>query len=246
MNQHLETTSEEILLDRLVDGELSEAEYRRLLQALDQRPDGWRDCALAFLESQALRCDLRELRQDGETIGLTTGRGQRRWLWTWGGMMTLASAASFLLTFLLTSYSYRNSDQFIAQPANPAGTANGVQFDQFVSAESGPEGIRAQSGRGSIDPLDGRWGNYQLVVNDEDGQPQKIEMPIFASDDPRAQWMLNDQATMPVELMRALRGRGFQVDRQRQWMPVGRTGDAPVLVPMEELRITPVSSRSYQ
>jgi hypothetical protein len=41
------------LLDRLVDGELGEADRRALLVALDRELDGWKRCALAFLEAQA-------------------------------------------------------------------------------------------------------------------------------------------------------------------------------------------------
>ncbi len=41
------------LLDRLVDGELSEFQRRQLLASMDQRPEGWRRCALAFLEAQS-------------------------------------------------------------------------------------------------------------------------------------------------------------------------------------------------
>jgi hypothetical protein len=42
-------------LDRLVDGELDEAARADLLQALDRHADGWKLCALAFLEAQAWR-----------------------------------------------------------------------------------------------------------------------------------------------------------------------------------------------
>src|SRR3990172_4689745 len=45
--------NDDILFDRLVDGELSPGERRELLASLDGRPDGWRRCALAFLEAQA-------------------------------------------------------------------------------------------------------------------------------------------------------------------------------------------------
>jgi hypothetical protein len=38
--------------DRLVDGELSEADRRTLLLQLEHEPEGWRRCALAFLEAQ--------------------------------------------------------------------------------------------------------------------------------------------------------------------------------------------------
>ncbi len=43
----------ERLIDRLVDNELPQALRRPLLLELDKRPQGWRRCALAFLEAQA-------------------------------------------------------------------------------------------------------------------------------------------------------------------------------------------------
>jgi hypothetical protein len=46
---------EDRLLDRLVDGELRDEERRPLLQRLEVEPDGWRRCALLFLEAQAWR-----------------------------------------------------------------------------------------------------------------------------------------------------------------------------------------------
>jgi hypothetical protein len=43
------------LIDRLVDGELPEIERRDVLRRLDMDPNGWRRCALAFLEGQSWR-----------------------------------------------------------------------------------------------------------------------------------------------------------------------------------------------
>jgi hypothetical protein len=42
-------------LDRLVDGSLDPTMRRQVLEALDQQSDGWRRCALAFLEAEAWR-----------------------------------------------------------------------------------------------------------------------------------------------------------------------------------------------
>jgi hypothetical protein len=46
-------TIDQATLDRLVDGELDEATRASLLRALEREPDGWKRCALAFLEAQA-------------------------------------------------------------------------------------------------------------------------------------------------------------------------------------------------
>jgi hypothetical protein len=48
-------------LDQLVDGDLEPAERRRLLTALADQPDGWRRCALTFLEAQSWRKACRQL-----------------------------------------------------------------------------------------------------------------------------------------------------------------------------------------
>jgi len=44
--------------DLLVDGEMSESQRRELLAGLDDQPDGWRRCALAFLDAQCWRDEL--------------------------------------------------------------------------------------------------------------------------------------------------------------------------------------------
>ena len=45
-------------LDLLVDGQLNDEERRRLLSRLDATPDGWRRCALSFVEAQMWQQDL--------------------------------------------------------------------------------------------------------------------------------------------------------------------------------------------
>ncbi len=45
-------------VDLLVDGELSEADRRAMLLQLEHEPDGWRRCALAFLEAQCWKAEL--------------------------------------------------------------------------------------------------------------------------------------------------------------------------------------------
>ena len=44
----------DVLLERLVDGELDEARRRALLVRLEHEPDGWRHCAWPFWKPSAL------------------------------------------------------------------------------------------------------------------------------------------------------------------------------------------------
>ena len=54
------TLEDELLLERLVDDELDEDERDFILARLDEIPEGWRMCALAFLEDQAFRSSFRQ------------------------------------------------------------------------------------------------------------------------------------------------------------------------------------------
>lgn len=57
---------EENILHELVAGNLHGEQYRRVLKAIDSHPDGWKDCALAFLHEQALTRELKALATDDE------------------------------------------------------------------------------------------------------------------------------------------------------------------------------------
>ena len=57
-------------LDRLVDGRLSQDEYRQLLIQIDADPNGWKQCAMAFLEHQALEKELTAFAKDPDSMML--------------------------------------------------------------------------------------------------------------------------------------------------------------------------------
>src|SRR5437588_8567053 len=61
-------------LDQLAEGELGPSERRRLLAALDEEPDGWRRCTLAFLETQSWRQACRQLAAKSDGPGGVTSR----------------------------------------------------------------------------------------------------------------------------------------------------------------------------
>lgn len=54
-NHHPSGPVDDRQIDRLVDGELPGTERRELLLRLENEPNGWRQCALAFLEAQGWR-----------------------------------------------------------------------------------------------------------------------------------------------------------------------------------------------
>jgi hypothetical protein len=85
-------------IDRLVDGELTESERRDLLLRLDLESQGWRRCALAFLEAQCLRAALVE--PAPTPISRSIVNPSVRPIWKTSARRT-ALAASVALAFLL-------------------------------------------------------------------------------------------------------------------------------------------------
>src|SRR5690349_2893812 len=91
------TPEHETWLDLLVDGELDERRRRELLLVLEASPDGWRRCALAFLEAhtwgQALRGRPLELAPPAVAVpAATPARVVRRP--AWGALLTLAASVA--------------------------------------------------------------------------------------------------------------------------------------------------------
>jgi hypothetical protein len=135
------------LIERLVDGELSEPERRALLARLDAAPDGWRRCALAFLEAQCWREALGPVAAPSVTVarplrpaGRPPAPARLRWL--------AATAAGMLAAFAL-GWSVRGGASAgsppapVAQagnpPAAPAAVGVASEAPRPASVTPGPE-----------------------------------------------------------------------------------------------------------
>jgi hypothetical protein len=125
------------VLDRLVDGELGQAERRDLLAALDDEPGGWRSCALAFLEAQTWRWQLSRLAAEqslrkAESVVASAGEQQHSRSARTGGWWSvcLAVAACLLVAFGLGT-------RFPTTGGSPTTSAvGGVASQPHVAAET--------------------------------------------------------------------------------------------------------------
>ena len=92
--------------DLLVDGELSEADRRALLLRLEHETDGWRRCALAFLEAQCWKSELGQITTPAQELVRTEPVSRAKPTGRWRSLRqyaatTLTVAASFLIALVV-------------------------------------------------------------------------------------------------------------------------------------------------
>ena len=231
--------------DRLVDGELSAGEYRALIASLDDEPAGWRRCALAFLESQALageisgvRCGM-TLGDDGAdapvnpapTAGLAKTSRPRSFRLT----TLLAMAASFLVAFGLGIALPRWLPPRGQQPV-VAGAAGVSPAVTSVATNSN------QPRHESFKPI----GNVHFVVDGPGGDSTSVgNVPIFEGPGSVDQWLANERPALSPELLQTLQQRGHQVERQIEYVTMQLDDGRQVIVPVERYQIRPANRLPY-
>jgi hypothetical protein len=235
-------------LDRLVDGELAETERRDVLQSLDQRPDGWRQCALAFLEAQSWGQTLTRFARnpnaaassgapaaaaaaalairsegfdgDGNVPAAPDDAAAREAAHHARWRWWMAMAGSFLVTFSLGMYAQR-----YFPPSSNAGQSLTASVPAVPSTKAGPPGSAVQE--------------VEIVMAGADGRPQRVKVPVLM-DSRIAPLLLQAQAPIvPDDVRQALARMGSEPRVQRELWPV-QVGGRNMLVPFDRVEIVPV------
>ena len=204
-------------IDRLVDGELSPERRRDLLMSCE-RNDAWRDVALAFVEAQTLRTELKLFAgasEAGPSLNLDTranasAESTRPGLSFWNPL----SLAAAVLVALGIGYGAGTIWQGI-----PAATGI-VQVPQDVDQD------RSES--------PSPYSSLNLTVSDDrQGGLQQIQLPVVAASSLGPDWPDKIATELPDELMSEMHRQGFGVSRNRQLIPVRLHDGRTVIVPIE-------------
>jgi hypothetical protein len=242
MTGQLGRSLSDVQLDRLVDGELDEREYRAILVSLDNEPGAWKRCALAFLEAQALRREFQRLCTPGcvQPVQSTPARRSYR-VWSHVAAMVLTSAATLFIAFGWMQ-SKRTPDRNVPHFANmpvPSDLMEPAAMSQ--GAHKAPALVSAsQSHPSQIAPL----GNIKIIEGGDTEARREIELPVFSVDQQTAATLLESEAPVPWEIEQALRNLGYEVRRDRRWAPVA-AGEHEVFVPLEQVEIKPMAHHAY-
>lgn len=214
------------LLDLLVDGELSDSQRRELLAWCEREPDGWRRCALAFLDAQSWSSVLGQMTHGGLAAGDRPLSDDPLWAapsadavvverpkaavppsWL---VSALALAASVLVAFSLGLWAR-------------GGLTDGKQ--RTMASQDAGDKVR-------------------LVVDDP-GAADEVQLPVVEGRRPD-DWLRGQPAAMPREVQQALERLGHRVRQQRQLVPFPLEDGRRVVVPVDQIDVQPVTNRMYQ
>jgi hypothetical protein len=221
--------------DRLVDGELSADDRRSLLASLDGRSDGWRRCALAFLEAQSWRGEFgRMIEQTASAATVASLNSPARRGVRWGTMLATAAAvmAAFGLGWQLSG---PQADDLNPAAADLLADA-GAPVDDTPVADASPV----------VEPLP-EGDAVTLLVRDRDGVAQRIEVPLVDGSGLGEQFA-DDPAWTNAEFRDQLARHGIDVQARRRYAPLFFEQEdqlVPMIVPVDDAVITPVSLPIY-
>jgi hypothetical protein len=227
--------NDDILFDRLVDGELSSAERHTLLESLDARPNGWRRCALAFLEAQSWKADLPSMATAYPSAGTEeitksaapTARAKRRNFRT--AAEWLVVAAGLLIAFKLGSLQ--------SGPAIPIIDNRNPTNEQVATAPQATEPAAPNATK----PGDA----LNLWVRDDAGQMRRVRVPLVDANKLDNELGLVFQTGVPDDIRDRLQNHGYDLQSKRRYAPMWLDNGRQMIVPVEDTKIVPVSNKVY-
>lgn len=227
-----------LLLQRLVDGALPSAERAALLKAVEQRPELWREVALAFVEEQIWQSEIRLLGNQQESCSQehaarknAPGNWKRRVV----QMMTVAAALLAMLAVGFRLGQWRQQSRLADVKATEG--FGGKMEDRSQS----PGDVNAQR---SVDAVAGNEAStdagamVQLqLVTDDSGEGRMVQVPVFLETEvPDGAWQ-PAVAESVQSLNRDLRRRGYQLNYRTQYVSGALDEQRQLVVPIRTVAL---------
>jgi hypothetical protein len=231
-DENISPAAPERRLDLLVDGELSEADRRALLLELEHDPDGWRRCALAFLEAQCWKAELGQMvspaaRERAAQIVPTgpavsrphaVGRWQR---WRQYAATTLTIAASFLIALVVGMGLTGSGTGDLSRPG--ANLKPSIAQTPLPNAATRPSPAAPASDLELVTLAPQSSGAYQISAQPRDALDENSLQSI--------------PSVIPPDLQQVLEKSGYRVVQQREIVPMQTKDNRRLVVPVDKVEI---------
>jgi hypothetical protein len=226
----------EYLIDKLIDDELDEDQRRQLLSGLDAQPDGWRTCALAFLEAQAWRRGMKSsLELVGQVVAASRGntsaasrfpavvpgrKPDRFAVLYWPSL-----AAAILVSFATGVASQRFLPHNLANGGphvGPSHAATESNLDLLNVANTEATNVRPAHSHTTVLPL---------------ALPDSVETPSG----PEGEYA----SALREQMLGILERSGSHIRREHRVVPIHLRDGRRAILPVEDVYVTPVSGMTY-
>ncbi len=84
-----------------------------------------------------------------------------------------------------------------------------------------------------------------LFVNDASGRKQAVRVPLVDADTLDKQFGVRFQTGVPDEIRSQLKDNGYAVKSKRQYAPLWLENGRPLILPVEDTNIVPVSNKVF-
>jgi hypothetical protein len=243
----------ENLIDQIVDGVLSPAELGVALARFDQAPDGWKRCALGFLETQCWREAVRN--SAPPTLALNEGASRatpalalptKRRVHAW--QRGVAAAAIIAATFALGWMSHTSGPSELSERARPAPPnsliAQGPDDKTFeaVNSANGDRGVPADFADRFATDQDqpgSTGGDVIRTVGRVQLGPEgaSTSVPILAGPGIDGDWLKSQPPPISEYDQVVLQRHGYQVDQRRRLLVTTLADGRRVAVPIDHVEI---------
>lgn len=233
------STEDELLVERLVDGELSEEEREKIVYRLDETIDGWRCCALAFLEAQSFREALKNPLPVSENSAFsdalypkTEVKKHRSWK-TWRDCSFSAAAGFMIAAVAIGGFAKLNDASSTTAPVVPTLVTNETRdSDVAISPRHIAEPIQTdlqtqtKSLADSVTPK-------TVVLNSPAVGLSNITTPCCEVDDYNSEILQMSKSVIPQEVMNHMYNVGGTIDAHRDEYRFPLDDNRVLIVPVD-------------
>ena len=198
------TSKREKLIDRMVDGELTQAEQCDFLTDCEEHAR-WRELALAYVESQTLSTELKSF--VGEETATNSRADHKPPASSWNAWSLAAAVMLSLSLGYGLGWSWSDGAPVAENSLAPLG-----DFDKVASSTP----------------------SMQFTVSDPaTSELQQIDLPIVNASDLGPDWQRRLGSELPDDLLREMRAGGLNVRQTRTVTPVRLPDGRRVVVPID-------------
>ena len=250
------------IYDLLVDGELDNDRRRTLLSSLDDKPGGWRRCALAFLEAQSWGQEFRSLSarlgvssKETESVDVSGPKsipgkkssGSPKRIRKMGRSGTiLGMAASFLLAMGITSLVRDMNPNMGIMPGdatigNVVPPTTGKIFKPappVTESRIGPLGLKNEA--------DKALHVLSLTGQGTDGKVHAFGLPAISQDHLNQQWLKEMPTAIPDGVVQSFQKAGHDVKTTRQLIPFQMKDGRKLIIPVDQVDVRYATTPYYQ